>query len=264
MAKNKKQDNRFYGVLTSAQLAEGVTYCYENAISFLEESRILLKEKKYARSVFLGLGCIEEIGKAMILARMAGFPPARQDLWNKEWKNFYRHNYKAAEILSSSKNYKSLLSSVSDRPNMLELSYSHDFLREKSMFVEYELENKGWNFPLAFKEGEARIAIEMAEVTIEKRMLFKNDGFYSSRSFEIKNEYFKKIYDRVKKTNLTLPEFEEMDDFSSELNHAYCKKLAEEGVVNLNTKLSLGPITFKEYVEMSYEMLKEKRKQLSL
>ncbi len=264
MAKNKKQDNRFFGVLSPAQLAEGITYCYENATSFLEESKMLLNGGKYARSVFLALGCIEEIGNAIILARMAGFPPERQELWNREWENFYRHNYKVAEILSSSKGYKSLLSTVSDRPNIVELSYSHDYLREKSMFVEYEQASKVWNIPLAFKENEAKVAIEMAEVTVEKRIFLKNDGFYSARSFELKREFYKKIYNRLKNPNITLLDFEAMEDLSSEVNHSYFKKLVEEGIVNKSCRMTLGPITFKEYVEMPYELLKETKKRLSL
>lgn len=80
-------------ILTSAEIAEGMSAALRNAEDLLDDARLLLKNERYPRAASLAVLAMEEVGKAVILSVFIFIQPS--DDGQKLWRAFFSHTDKA-------------------------------------------------------------------------------------------------------------------------------------------------------------------------
>jgi len=83
--------------------AKGLTACYRNANSLLEDARILATHGRYARANTLTVIALEELGKIPDLFDVATNPQNHKHNWREFWKRFISHKPKQAKIINYGK-----------------------------------------------------------------------------------------------------------------------------------------------------------------
>ncbi len=80
--------------LNKEQIAKGMHLCYMNAMSLVDESRLLKENGYYARALSLAILALEELGKIPLIFNMILCPADDAEAWRKSWEEFQSHKSK--------------------------------------------------------------------------------------------------------------------------------------------------------------------------
>ena len=88
--------------LSVGNICRGVGKCYDNAQEYLEEAKILFREKHTRRASALAILGLEEVGKMEVLGSAALLKVGDIKQWDQFWTNFTSHIAKQARGLFTS------------------------------------------------------------------------------------------------------------------------------------------------------------------
>lgn len=149
--------------LTFQKLEHAYIVTYENAKELLEESKLLLENKRYARAYFLAQICYEEIAKLPIIYQEATRSFYRE---THDWKRFYkrlrnhedknRMNIVSERLFISEERYEEHFKDVNGRTKMV------NTLKNASLYSDLDVKNFFKPSDMV-KEESAKSRIRVAE-----------------------------------------------------------------------------------------------------
>lgn len=164
--------------LSFEKLEEAYIMVYKNAKELLEEAKILLDHKKYARTYTLSQIAHEELAKLPII-----FQEATRAFYKEghDWKNFYsrlknhtaknRMNYVTQDLVMQSAGYK--LNEISYEQIKDNMKYIND-LKNFSLYADI----KGKRFTKPSKEINLKLAKAQYEMVEEQFKIFSLNKLY--------------------------------------------------------------------------------------
>ncbi|MGE7662996.1 AbiV family abortive infection protein [Peribacillus sp. NPDC097197] len=187
--------------LSFGKLEEAYIMIYENAKELLEESRLLIENKRYARAYALAQIAHEELAKLPIIYQEATRSYFKE---GHDWKNFYKrlrsHESKNKQNYVF---YQTMLNTNGDESMNLEYNKIHDNLafvnQLKNVSLYADIKNSKFTKPaLEIKKNLAKTHLELVE---EMYKTYSLTGFHikggmkkslDSDNAKLKRELFKK------------------------------------------------------------------------
>ncbi len=200
--------------LTNFERIKGLRFCYDNAISLLEEAIILQKHQKWARATALAILGLEEFAKIEMIAET--FSIKYHSEWKKFEKQFLSHNTKLTKADSlvvqillrkgEEKKFSEILTEIFQGRSL-------NIAKQKCIYVGYSLQFS-WEVPLKIvEENDSKEVISLLE-------LLKNTY---SETFAGSDNDLVELVKRIRKPNLT----DEADKFHKDLRAKVIKKYEE-------------------------------------
>lgn len=194
--------------LSLEQLTHGRLKSLHNAIDLIVDAECLLKEGRWARSVFLSQIAIEELGKyLMIIGAIVNLIASQID-WRNFWKRFVSHGEKAGNIYLFD---ATLSSSQGDEEILMDIEKADTYIREfqklklSSLYVDFQ----GDRFVLPMDvvdEKSSKKAIENAKAILSFFEFGEKEVFSKTNLSKLSKSVLGRIQDEVSKLSTKLKE----------------------------------------------------------
>jgi AbiV family abortive infection protein len=225
----------YSGKLTFEQIATGISACLENATALVNDARLLLDAGRPPRALFNLLAANQELGKIGILTEMARMHPTAQSEWGLMWKEFRKHERKAAHALADAlpDEVRTVEAFIPLAARLPEVAYFAERLRQASLYVDFDSQGKTWQSPL---QVTSTLVIQKLDETLQA--LTRHETlyalrFYSPESLKIQHEELADAQrDIGSRENLTLAGVREA--FYELVPHLrrFFRRLVDEGAVD--------------------------------
>jgi len=190
--------------LSAKDLADGRLAALKNARDLVRDAEILLKNKRWARTVFLTMIAVEELGKyLMIVSALVNVLGGKVE-WGKFWKRFRNHEEKLGNVVMFN---AGLADSVEQTIALIEKSTDHTkLLQSKKLNALYtDYRSSRFIVPMhVVKAQQARKALKDARSVL---MYFESieAGIFARRNFtkSMSDAWLKlKMEEQVRRENL--------------------------------------------------------------
>jgi AbiV family abortive infection protein len=161
----KQRLPQYRGVLTSAQIAEGMNAANRNSKRLASDARLMLEQVRHSSAVGLSILAIEESGKLTILRELALARNANE--LNRAWREYRQHTSKnqlwllidsALKGASKLRDFGHLFDPGSEHPQIL------DQLKQVSLYTDC-LDNGHWSIPDEVIDFDlAKMLVGIAEI----------------------------------------------------------------------------------------------------
>ena len=173
----------YVGVLTIAEIVEGMNAAEQNAVRLLRDAELLLSAERYPSATAVAILSIEESGKVTVLRDLSTAPDA--DEVKRVWRDFRSHTKKnrtwifpelILKGVGTNSLYAKLFDPDSDHPALL------DALKQVAIYTDC-LAKRHWAKP-----WEAATQ-SLASTMVENARVFARDKQYSVEHIELWVQY---------------------------------------------------------------------------
>ena len=225
---------KFKGYLPSGLIEIGISFCLQNASDLLNECKLLIRKKMYARAMVLSLTCLEEIGKIRILRTINRIPKKNQKLRSQKWNQFYDHKFKSAHGFVHSfpddlkRDFESYMAGVFHQFMNAPLS---EEIRQIALYTDYSEEDKMWISPRTITKRTATYYFKIANQALVNLEKIRDFGLYSERVLEIEKGIYSDLF-QDSTVSLSSPQLL-TDTFSlgPEKAREFWKRIIDEGII---------------------------------
>lgn len=165
-----KRLNQYRGVLTCAQIAAGMNAARQNALTLVEDAKLLFNHRPYPRATALAILSIEESGKLAVLRELALARNAEE--MREAWRRYRTHTEKnrmwtlvddALGGASKLEDFRKMFAPDSHHPHVL------DQLKQLCFYTDC-LGKAHWSIPQeVIEETLATMLVRLAEILAGSR-----------------------------------------------------------------------------------------------
>lgn len=247
----------YSGKLSFEQIAAGISACLDNATALVDDARLLADAGRPSRALFNLLAADQELGKIGVLTTMARIHPSRQSHWARVWRDFRRHERKAAHGLvdalpDEARTVDAFFLAVAGLPESAQFA---ERLRQASLYVDFNADEKNWRSPLQLTAAVVTQKLGDTLQALSRHQTLHALGFYSPQSLTIQHEELAEAQpDILSKNHLTLADARQaVNELVPHFRRFFRRLVDERAVDPFPPDFTLMGVPWEEFVYGQWE-----------